>query len=128
MIVSEVSTAQIYEFVKILQHCFTILKNKWQNWPDFKTSPFSGLAGLACSYVPVWKPYFSGNYGAAPTTTKRPPKCIDENKNGVCDIDEEKKDEMEEDYDESDEQKADINEVMDYTNQVCHQISRRMCQ
>ena len=71
-------------------------------------------------------PYFSGNYGAAPTTTKRPPKCIDENKNGVCDIDEEKKDEMEEDYDESDEQKADINEVMDYTNQVCRQISGRM--
>ena len=101
---------------KLLQHCFTILKNKWQNWPDFKTSPFSGLAGLACSYGPVWKPYFSGNYGAAPTTTKRPPKCIDENKNGVCDIDEEKKDEMEEDYDESDEQKADINEVKDYTN------------
>ena len=33
---------------------------------------------------------------------------------------------MEEDYDESDEQKADINEVMDYTNQVCRQISGRM--
>ena len=31
---------------------------------------------------------------------------------------------MEEDYDESDEQKADINEVMDYKNQGCRQISR----
>ena len=31
-------------------------------------------------------PYFSGKYGAPPT---RPPKCIDEDKNGDCDIDEE---------------------------------------
>ena len=30
--------------------------------------------------------YFSGKYGAPPT---RPPKCIDENENGDCDIDEE---------------------------------------
>ena len=40
-------------------------------------------------------PYFSGKYGAPPTST-RPPKCIDEDENGVCDIEEE-------DYDENDE-------------------------
>ena len=31
-------------------------------------------------------PYFSEKYGAPPT---RPPKCIDEDDNGDCDIDEE---------------------------------------
>ena len=51
--------------------------------------------------------YFSGNYGGAPSKTTRPPKCIDEDKNGVCDIDEEKNDQIEEDYDESDEVKPD---------------------
>ena len=40
---------------------------------------------------------FSGKYGAPPT---RPPKCIDEDDNGACDIDE-----VDDEYDDTDEVK-----------------------
>ena len=54
------------------------------NMPIIANIPCNKKAHLSC-------PYFSGKYGA-PTT--RPPKCIDENDNGDCDIDEEKDDEL----------------------------------
>ena len=48
--------------------------------------PIIGDTLVIKRYVCLSCPYFSGKYGAPPT---RPPKCIDEDKNGDCDIDEE---------------------------------------
>ena len=61
-------------------------------YSEFLTETYQKVLPLNMPIIAWWYkvclscPYFSGKYGAPPTRT---PKCIDENKNDICDSEEE---------------------------------------